>query len=106
MGEFTGLTGRSGFVYFPFICSMLRSLGSYVLNRRQLMSIASGWMQKSRKKKKQIGGRNNGNQRLTRDIDRYKESVVMGLTAKQLIFSVASVVAEEALYFFCTAISD
>ena len=47
-----GLQAEAVFVYFPFICSMLRSLGSYVLNRRQLMSIASGWMQKSRKKKK------------------------------------------------------
>lgn len=30
---------------------------------------------------------------INKDIDRYKESVVMGLTAKQLIYSVASVVA-------------
>lgn len=30
---------------------------------------------------------------INKDIDRYKESVVMGLTAKQLVFSVASVVA-------------
>lgn len=30
---------------------------------------------------------------INKDIDRYKESVAMGLTAKQLIFSVASVVA-------------
>lgn len=30
---------------------------------------------------------------INKDIDRYKESVVMGLTAKQLIFSIASVVA-------------
>lgn len=30
---------------------------------------------------------------INKDIDRYKESVVMGLTAKQLIFSVASIVA-------------
>lgn len=29
---------------------------------------------------------------INKDIDRYKESVVMGLTAKQLVFSVASVV--------------
>ena len=29
---------------------------------------------------------------INKDIDRYKESVVMGLTAKQLLFSVASVV--------------
>ena len=29
---------------------------------------------------------------INKDIDRYKESVVMGLTAKQLIYSVASVV--------------
>lgn len=28
---------------------------------------------------------------ISRDIDRYKESVAMGLTAKQLVFSVASV---------------
>ena len=34
---------------------------------------------------------------INKDIDRYKESVVMGLTAKQLIFSVASVVAPIAL---------
>ena len=33
---------------------------------------------------------------INKDIDRYKESVVMGLTAKQLIFSVASVVAAAA----------
>ncbi len=30
---------------------------------------------------------------INKDIDRYQESVVMGLTAKQLIFSVASIVA-------------
>lgn len=30
---------------------------------------------------------------INKDIDRYKESVVMGLTAKQFVFSVASVVA-------------
>lgn len=30
---------------------------------------------------------------INKDIDRYKESVVMGLTAKQLIYSIASVVA-------------
>lgn len=30
---------------------------------------------------------------INKDIDRYKESVVMGLTARQLIFSVASVVS-------------
>lgn len=30
---------------------------------------------------------------INKDIDRYKESVVMGLTAKQLLFSVASVAA-------------
>lgn len=30
---------------------------------------------------------------INKDIDRYKESVVMGLTAKQLIFSVASIIA-------------
>lgn len=52
LGEFTGLTGRSGFVYFPFICSMPRSLGSYVLNRWQLTSIASGRMQKKPEKKR------------------------------------------------------
>ena len=30
---------------------------------------------------------------INKDIERYKESVVMGLTAKQLIFSVVSIVA-------------
>lgn len=30
---------------------------------------------------------------INKDIDRYKESVVMGMTAKQLIYSIASVVA-------------
>ena len=30
---------------------------------------------------------------INKDIDRYKETVVMGLTAKQLVFSVVSVVA-------------
>lgn len=30
---------------------------------------------------------------INKDIDRYKESVVMGLTAKQLIYSVVSIVA-------------
>ena len=30
---------------------------------------------------------------INKDIDRYKETVIMGLTARQLIFSVASVVA-------------
>ena len=29
---------------------------------------------------------------INKDIDRYQESVAMGLTAKQLIFSIASVV--------------
>ena len=30
---------------------------------------------------------------INKDIERYKESVVMGLTAKQLVYSVASVIA-------------
>ena len=30
---------------------------------------------------------------ISRDIDRYKETVAMGLTAKQLVFSAASVTA-------------
>lgn len=29
---------------------------------------------------------------VNKDIDRYKETVVMGLTARQLVFSIASVV--------------
>ena len=29
---------------------------------------------------------------INKDIDKYQESVVMGLTAKQLLFSIASVV--------------
>ena len=37
---------------------------------------------------------------INKDIDRYKESVVMGLTAKQLIFSVASVVAGGGIVLF------
>ena len=37
---------------------------------------------------------------INKDIDRYKESVVMGLTAKQLIFSVASVAAGGGIVLF------
>lgn len=34
---------------------------------------------------------------INRDIDRYKETVAMGLTAKQLVFSAASVTAGQAV---------
>lgn len=37
---------------------------------------------------------------INKDIDRYKESVAMGLTAKQLIFSVASVAAGGGIVLF------
>lgn len=36
---------------------------------------------------------------ISRDIDRYKESVAMGLTAKQLVFSAASVATGGGLVF-------
>ena len=36
---------------------------------------------------------------INKDIDRYQESVAMGLTAKQLIFSVISVVVGGGLVF-------
>ena len=34
---------------------------------------------------------------ISRDIDRYKETVAMGLTAKQLVFSAASIAAGSSL---------
>lgn len=37
---------------------------------------------------------------INKDIDRYQESLAMGLTAKQLMFSVASVIAGGTLVFF------
>ena len=37
---------------------------------------------------------------INKDIDRYQESLAMGLTAKQLVFSVASVIAGGTLVFF------
>ena len=37
---------------------------------------------------------------INKDIDKYKESVVMGLNAKQLIFSLASVIVGGALVLF------
>ena len=36
---------------------------------------------------------------INKDIDRYQESVAMGLTAKQLIFSIASVVIGGGLVY-------
>ena len=41
---------------------------------------------------------------VNKDIDRYQESVAMGLTARQLIFSIASVVVAVSSFFF-TSIS-
>lgn len=61
LGEFTGLTGRSGFCVFPLYLFNAEKLRELCPEQMELMSIASGQMQKSRKKKKQIGGRNNGN---------------------------------------------
>lgn len=37
---------------------------------------------------------------INKDIDRYKESVVMGLTARQLVFSLASVVIGGSIVLF------
>lgn len=37
---------------------------------------------------------------INKDIDRYQESLAMGLTAKQLVFSIASVIAGGTLVFF------
>ena len=37
---------------------------------------------------------------ITKDLEKYKESVVLGLTAKQLIFSIASVVVGGGLILF------
>ena len=37
---------------------------------------------------------------VNKDIDRYQESVAMGLTARQLIFSIASVVVGGVFYSF------
>ncbi len=37
---------------------------------------------------------------INKDIDRYKESVVMGLTARQLVFSLASVVIGGGIVLF------
>ena len=42
---------------------------------------------------------------VNKDIDRYQESVAMGLTARQLIFSIASVVVVAVSSFFFTGIS-
>ena len=42
---------------------------------------------------------------VNKDIDRYQESVAMGLTARQLIFSIASVVVVAVSSFFFTSIS-
>ena len=41
---------------------------------------------------------------VNKDIDRYQESVAMGLTARQLIFSIASVVVGAVSSFFFTSI--
>ena len=37
---------------------------------------------------------------INKDIDRYQESVAMGLTAKQLVFSIASVIVGGGIVFF------
>ena len=36
---------------------------------------------------------------INKDIDRYQESVAMGLTAKQLVFSIASVIVGGGIVF-------
>ena len=51
---------------------------------------------------------------VNKDIDRYQESVAMGLTARQLIFSIASVVVGggivlllyKYIYFVCLRIAE
>lgn len=42
---------------------------------------------------------------VNKDIDRYQESVAMGLTARQLIFSIASVVVGGGIVLLLTSIS-
>ena len=42
---------------------------------------------------------------VNKDIDRYQESVAMGLTARQLIFSIASVVVGGGIVLLLTNIS-
>ena len=37
---------------------------------------------------------------INKDIDRYQESVAMGLTAKQLVFSIASVIVGGGIALF------
>ena len=43
---------------------------------------------------------------VNKDVDRYQESVALGLSAKQLIFSAASLIVDQGLSYYCIHISE